>query len=175
MSNVTLKNTPVRNRASQTARSSSLRCVSAAEHHTVEKCSKTGRTKPWKHLSMSDLSWNTRQDFLKIPSLWEAALETKRRCFSKVILESNVTRNITRSSDSFNTVPPIVNGGDCGCIARDLETIIVLVLLAKHLKTQYFKPYVFEPCVSIVQCTVWRSPSCCSDELVIFNEDLSYA
>ena len=24
---------------------------------------------------MSNLSWNTRQDFLKIPSLWEAALE----------------------------------------------------------------------------------------------------
>ena len=28
------------------------------------------------------------------------------------------------------TVQPIVNGGDCGCIVRDLETIIVLVLLA---------------------------------------------
>ena len=47
----------------------------------------------------------------------------------KVILESNVTLNITRSSDSFSTVPPIVNGDDWGCIMRDLETIIVLVLL----------------------------------------------
>ena len=49
---------------------------------------------------------------------------------SKVILESHVTPNITRSSNSFSTVPPIVNGGDGGCIVRDLETIIVLVLLA---------------------------------------------
>ena len=82
-----------------------------------------------KHLPRSDQSWNTRQD-LKIPSLREAALETERRFFSKVILESNVTPNITRSSDSFSTVTPIVNGGDWGCIVRDLETIIVLVRLA---------------------------------------------
>ena len=130
MSNVTLKHNPVRNRAPLTARSSSLRCVSAAEHQTEEHYSKTGRTKPRTHLPRSDLSWNTRQDFLKIPSLWEAALETDRWCFSKAIFESNVTPNITRSSDSFSTVPPIVNGGDRGCIMRNLETIIVLVLLA---------------------------------------------
>ena len=102
-------NTPhVRNRASLTTRSSSLRRISAAEHHTEEQYFKTGRTKPQKHLSRSDLSWNTRQDFLKIPSLWEAALETKRRCFSKVSLEQNVTQNITWLSDSFSTVPAIV-------------------------------------------------------------------
>ena len=76
----------------------------------------------------SNLSWNTCQDFLKIPSLWEAALETERRCFSKVILKSNVTPNITRSSDSISTVLPIVNGGNWGCILNDLETIIVLVI-----------------------------------------------
>ena len=69
------------------------------------------------------------RDFLKIPSLWEAALETKRRCFSKINLESNVTPNITRSS-AFSTVPPIVSASDWGCIVRDLETIIILVLLA---------------------------------------------
>ena len=40
------------------------------------------------------------------------------------------TPNITRSSDSFSTVPPTVNGGDRGCIVRDLKTIVVLVLLA---------------------------------------------
>ena len=51
----------------------SLRCVSAAEHHTAEQYFKTDRTKPRKHLSRSDLSCNTRQYFLKIPSLWEAA------------------------------------------------------------------------------------------------------
>ena len=37
--------------------------------------------------------------------------------------------NISRSSDSFSTVPSMVNGGEWGCIVHDLETIIVLVLL----------------------------------------------
>ena len=46
------------------------------------------------------------------------------------------TPNITRSSDSFSTVQPIVNGGDWGCIVRDLETIIVLVLLAVNFIPQ---------------------------------------
>ena len=45
-------------------------------------------------------------------------------------MESNVTPQITMSSDSFTTVPPIVNGGDWVCIVRDQEIIIVLVLLA---------------------------------------------
>ena len=120
---------PVRNRAPLTARSSSLRCVSAAEQQTAEQYSKTCRTKPRKHLPRSDLYLNTHQDFLKIPSLGEAALETERRCFSKFIIESIVTPKITRLSDSFSTVLPIVNWGDWGCIVRDLETIIVLVLL----------------------------------------------
>ena len=66
----------------------------------------------------------------KIPSHREAALKTERRCFSKVIMESNVTPNITRSSDYFIIVLPIVNAGDWGCIVRDLETIIILLLLA---------------------------------------------
>ena len=44
----------------------------------------------------------------------EAALKAERRCFSKVILELNVTHNVTRSSGSFSTVPPIVNAGDLG-------------------------------------------------------------
>ena len=123
---------PVKKLEPLTTRSNSLRCVSAAKHHTAEQYSKTGRTKFLKHFPSSSHSWNTfaMQDFLKIPSRWEAALETERRWFSKVILESNVTPNITRSSDKFSTVPPIVNAGDWGCIMRDLETIIVLVLLA---------------------------------------------
>ena len=37
-------------------------------------------------------------------------------------MESNVTPNITRLLDSFSTLPPIVNQGDCGCIELDLET-----------------------------------------------------
>ena len=57
---------PVRNLAPLTARSSNLRGVSGAEHQTAEQYSKTGRTKPRKHLPRSALSWNTRQDFLKI-------------------------------------------------------------------------------------------------------------
>ena len=97
---------PVRNRTPLTARSSSLRCVSAAEHQTAEQYSKSGRTKPRKHLPRSALSWNTRQDFLKIPSLCEAALKTERTCFSKVIFESNVTPKITvLGSRLFNSLP----------------------------------------------------------------------
>ena len=71
-------------------RSSSLRWVSAAVHHIAEQYFKTGRTKPQKHLPRSNLSWNTRQDFLKIPCFWEAVHETKRSCFSKIFLYSNV-------------------------------------------------------------------------------------
>ena len=109
---------PVRNRTPLTTRSSCLRRVSATDHHTAEQYSKTGWTKPWTRLTSSDLSWNTRQDFLKIPSLWEAALETERRYFSNVILKSHVTTNIKRSSDSFSTGPPIVIGGagDALCV-----------------------------------------------------------
>ena len=42
------------------------------------------------------------QDILMMPSLWAAALETERRCFSKVILASNVTPNITSCSAQFH-------------------------------------------------------------------------
>ena len=34
-----------------------LRCVSAAEQQTAEQYSKTGKTKPRKHLPRSNLSW----------------------------------------------------------------------------------------------------------------------
>ena len=122
MSNVTLKHTPssVRKLVLLTIQSSSLRCVSAAEHHTPEQSSKMGRTKPRKHLSTSDLTWNTRQDFINIPCLREDALKTEQRFFSKTILGSNVTHNISRSPDSFS------NGGDWVSIVRDLETIVLL-------------------------------------------------
>ena len=79
---------PVKNGAPRTARSSSLRFVSAAEHQTVEQYFKTGRTKPRKHLPRSNLSWNTCQDFLKIPSFWEAALETER---SRLLLKGHLS------------------------------------------------------------------------------------
>ena len=89
---------------------SSLRRVTAVEHHTAEQYSKPGRTKPRKRLPRKNRSWHTSTVFLKIQCLWEAALEIKRACFSKVILESNATPNISRS-DSFSTIPP-VTGGD---------------------------------------------------------------
>ena len=79
------------------------------------------RTKPGKHFPRICLSWNTCQDFNKIPSLWEAALETERRCFSKVFLESNVTPNIARSSDS------LFQYSSANSFVCDLEIIIVLV------------------------------------------------
>ena len=41
-----------------------------------------------------------------------------------------------RSSDSFSPVPTIINGGDWGCIVHDLQTVIVLVLLAFNLIPQ---------------------------------------
>ena len=44
-------------------------------------------------------------------SLMCEALETERRCFSNVILASKVTPNITRSADSFSTVPSIESIG----------------------------------------------------------------
>ena len=119
----------VRKQAPLTTRSSDLRCVSAAEHYTSEQYPKTDRTKPWKHLPINDLSWNTHQDFLKIPSLWEASLETQQRYFSKIILESNVTLNWTMSSDLFSTVLPIFDVGQWVCILHGLKTVIVFVFL----------------------------------------------
>ena len=44
---------PVKKLAPLTTWSSSLRWVSTAEHHTAEQYSKTGRTKPLKHLPLS--------------------------------------------------------------------------------------------------------------------------
>ena len=43
---------------------------------------------------------------------------------------------LSRSSDSFCTVLPIVNESDWGFIVRDLETLIVLVLIACNFVPQ---------------------------------------
>ena len=130
---------PAKKQAPLTTRSSSLRCVSAAEHHTADQYSKIVRTKPRKHPPRSNLSWNTRHYFLKIPSLWEAALETGLRWFSKVVLESNVTPKISRSADSCSTVPPIVNEGDWGYIVRDLETILDYLIWSQFSRKHNYK------------------------------------
>ena len=81
------KTRPARKPALLTTLSSSLRCESAAEHHTAEQCSKTRKTKQQKNLRRSNRSWNTWKDFLMIPNLQAAPLETEQRCFSNVIFD----------------------------------------------------------------------------------------
>ena len=60
--------------------------------------------------------------------------------------------NISRSSYSFSTVPPIVNAGEWGCIVHDLKTINALVLLAfrefllTHLREKCDKPKITIVC-----------------------------
>ena len=125
---------------------------------------KTRRTKPRKYLPRSGLSWNTCQDFFKISNRWESALETERRCFSKMILESNVTANITRSSDSFSTVPSIVNGGDWGCIGRDLKTTMVI----------FSNAFNFIPQMSHYSLTLTRSRLRVSATVILTHGDDSY-
>ena len=49
---------PLRKQAPLTTRSSSLRSVSAAEHHTAEQYSQTGRTNPQKHLPRSNIQYH---------------------------------------------------------------------------------------------------------------------
>ena len=67
--------------------------------------------------------------FFTLPSCSEAALETDRRCFSIVILESNVTPNITRSSDSFSTVEfrlyrrPDLDDGIFDCLLSSITAV----------------------------------------------------
>ena len=48
-------------------------------------------------------------------------------------LRSVVTPNITRSPDSFSTVPPIVNADDWGNIVRDLETLRLFTRIKFHI------------------------------------------
>ena len=52
-------------------------------------------------------------------------------------MESNVTPSLSRSWDCFTIATPIVSWGACReCIVRDLENIIVLVLLAFNFITK---------------------------------------
>ena len=57
-------------------------------------------------------------------------MENEQRCFSKVILESNVTANKSiKVIRVLQHSPPIINGVTGDALCRDLETIIVLVTL----------------------------------------------
>ena len=118
---------PVRNQAPLTARSSSLRCECVTEHHIAQQYPKTGRTKSPKaspkKRSIMEHSPGLPQDTKSLRS----CSGNRAKILLKYHLRINITPNITRESKSLSIVPPIVNGGDCGCIVRDLETIIVLV------------------------------------------------
>ena len=52
-----------------------------------------GQEKLRKHLQISNLSWKTRQDFLKTPSLWGVALKIERRFFSKFKCHSHYNKD----------------------------------------------------------------------------------
>ena len=103
-----------------TTRSTNLRCVSAAEHQMAEQYSKTGKTKPLKHLPRSCLSRNTCQD--SITKLLRSCSGNR----AKMLLEShlgikchshyNKVLRLLQHSNNFG--PPIVNAGDLGCIVR---------------------------------------------------------
>ena len=120
--------TTVRNRAPLTSRSRSLRCVSAAEHHTAEQYSKTGRTKPRKQLQRSDPSWNTSHYPEDTKSLRSSSGSR-----AKMLLKGHL--GIKCESQYHKVVwflqysSPLVNGGDWGGIMRNRKTIVVLVLL----------------------------------------------
>ena len=85
---------------------------------------KSSKASP-KKLSIMEYSLGLPQDTKSLRS----CTGNQAKMLRKSHLGSNVTPKISRSSYSFSTVLPIVNGGVWGCIVRDLETIIVLVLL----------------------------------------------
>ena len=110
--------------------------VSAAKQNTAIKYSKTGRANP-KSISQEA----TYHGILtRTPSRYQAS----EKLLWKVSIEASQMSswnqmsltNISRSSDSFNTVLPIVNGSDWGCNVHDLETIIVLEILVFNFISQ---------------------------------------
>ena len=67
------------------------------------------RTSRRKHLSIINLSIHNSPDFLKISSLWEAALKTERSGFSKFILGRNVTPIISSGVSQRWAYSPVWN------------------------------------------------------------------
>ena len=101
---------PVGKLALLTTLSKSLRCKSAAEHHTAEQYSKTSATKLWRYrYQASELQ------------LWRQSEDS-----SQVILAWKVKIIVTISSGCFKTVSSNVNWGDWGWTMRDLDTIVIL-------------------------------------------------
>ena len=105
-----------------------IRCVSAAEHHPAEYF-KTGKTKLRKHLPRR----NYHEMLARISSrcqAFENLLSKPSEDASQKSSWNLITPNKSKSSGSFSTVRPIVNGCNWRCTVRDLEHIIVLVFLA---------------------------------------------
>ena len=94
---------PAKKLAPRTRRWNSIRSVSAVEHHTSEQYSKTGRINPRTHLTRSDWSCSTSQDFLNIHNFGEAALETG---FSKVFrrLQKSVSKQTSEVCSEVDTI-----------------------------------------------------------------------
>ena len=95
---------PAIKQAPLTTRSSSLRCVSAAEHHTAEQYSKTGKTKPQKASPNEQFIMEYPPGLPRDTKSLRSCSEDQAKMLLKGKLESNVTPNISRSSDSFSTV-----------------------------------------------------------------------
>ena len=105
-----------------TTQSRSLRCVSAVGHQTAEQFYKTCRTKPRKRVPRSNLikySPRVPQDSQPLRSymLWKPSEDDSHK---SAWIQISLPIYHSRHADYFNTVPPIVNGGDWGCIVRDL-------------------------------------------------------
>ena len=124
MSNVPLKHTPVKKLAILTTRSSSLRCVYLQSNSTTKLAGRNPGSIPMKEFIME---YSPRLPQESRYQVFEKLLWKRAQMLLKIHLESNVTPNISRSSDSFSTVLSIINRGGWRCIVRDLETIIVLV------------------------------------------------
>ena len=92
---------PVKILAPLNTRSSRLKWVSAAEHHTAEQYPKPDRPKPPASLKENSIIKYT-PGFLQDAKCLRSALKTERTGFSQVIVESNVTSNTAWSLDSTN-------------------------------------------------------------------------
>ena len=100
----------------------------ADEHcHNDKNCeSNTPKASPKKR-SIIEYSARLPQDTKSLTG----CSETEWRCFSNVIFETNVTSNVSRSSDSFSPVSPIVINlmgmtGDALCVTWWLSSVFYL-------------------------------------------------
>ena len=116
-----------------------LRCVSAGKHHTAEHyILQNGQDKTPKASSKKQSIMKYLPGLPQDTKYLRSCSGNRAKMLSNVLLESNVTPNIWKSSNSFSTVPSIVNmvTGNALSIVGDLGTIRVLVLLAFYFIPQ---------------------------------------